>query len=321
MVLARVLDSWLMRLQRMGKVGIHAPSEGQEAVGVGTAYSLERDDWIFPLYRELPVYIARGVPLEEIINRYLANSQDPLKGSDFAVYGNIKYRIVPAPVAVGLNISVAVGFSLALKHKRSKEVVMNYFGEGATSKGEFHEALNFAGVFKAPVVFVCTNNQYAISTPFLRQTASTTVAEKAIAYGFQGVRVDGNDVVACYLAAKNAVDRARRGEGPTLLEAVTYRIGPHTTADDPARYRSDGEVEEWRRKDPIERIRRFLISENIWSVEDDRELWMKCEEMVKEALERCERIPPLNPSAILDNVYSTEPWHLAEQKKEFNQQL
>ncbi|MCS7110179.1 MAG: thiamine pyrophosphate-dependent dehydrogenase E1 component subunit alpha [Candidatus Caldarchaeum sp.] len=321
MVMARVLDSWLMKLQRMGKVAIHAPSVGQEAVGVGTAYALEDGDWVFPLYRELPVYVARKIPVREIVNRYLANSEDPLKGSDFAIYGNKAHRIVPAPIAVGLNISLAVGFSLAFKIRRSDAVVLNYFGDGATSKGEFHEALNFAGVFKAPVVFICTNNMYAISTHVSRQTAAETIADKAVAYGIEGVRVDGNDVVACFLAAKKAMEKARRCDGPTLIEAVTYRVGPHTTADDPSRYRDDEEVSGWKAKDPITRMKKLLVARGLWRHEDDEKLWKTCEEQIKAVLEECEKIPPLHPSVIFENVYGVEPWHLQEQKQDYSQQL
>lgn len=320
MVLSRVLDRFLLLLQRMGKVGIHAPSEGQEAVGVGTAYALRENDWVFPLYRELPVYVAMKVPVEEIINRYFANAADPLKGSDFAVYGNKAYRIVPAPIPVSLHIAPAVGFALALKLRRLGDVVVNFFGDGATSKGEFHEALNFAGVFKAPVVFVCQNNQYAISTPFSRQTAAETVSQKAVAYGFEGVRVDGNDVVACFVIAKNAVEKARRGQGPVLIEAVTYRIGPHTTADDPSRYRSEDEVERWRRVDPITRLKKYLIRSGLLTEEEDERLWRRCEERVREAVAACEKIPPLPVTAILENVFVEEPWYIAEEKEELSQQ-
>ncbi len=321
MVLSRVLDAWLMRLQRMGKIAIHAPSEGHEAAYVGTAYALDEEDWIFPLYREFPAYIARKVPLKEIINRQLANSMDPLKGHEFLIFGDVRHRIVPAPVPVSLHITPAVGFALAFKMTGRKNIVMNYFGDGTTSKGDFHEGLNFAGVFKAPIVFVCTNNQYAISVHISRQTASNTIAEKAVAYGFEGVRVDGNDVIACYLAAEKAVGKARMGGGPTLIEAFTYRIGPHTTADDPRRYRSIEEVNEWRAKDPIKRLKKFLVDSGIWSESEDSSLWNECEETVKKTIEECEKVPPLHYTAIFEDVYSSEPWHLTEEREEFIQQL
>ncbi|MEM2114627.1 MAG: pyruvate dehydrogenase (acetyl-transferring) E1 component subunit alpha [Candidatus Caldarchaeum sp.] len=319
MVYARVLDRWLMRLQRMGRIGIHAASGGQEAAGVGTAYALGENDWIFPLYRELPVFVARKVPISDIVNRNLSNRADPLKGRDFAVYGDIKYRIVPAPIPVAVHIPSAVGFALSLKYKKLSEVVINYFGDGATSKGDFHEALNFAGVFKAPIVFVCVNNQYAISVPVSRQTAVERLSVKAVAYGFEGVSVDGNDVVACYLAAKRAVEKARRGEGPTLIEAVTYRIGPHTTADDPSRYRDDEEVEMWRRRDPITRLRSHLLRRGLWSMDEDEKLWQTAEETIRKTIEECEKNPPLPPESILEDVYATPPWHLIEEKEEFSQ--
>ncbi|MEM2237433.1 MAG: thiamine pyrophosphate-dependent dehydrogenase E1 component subunit alpha [Candidatus Caldarchaeum sp.] len=316
MVMARILDAWLMRLQRMGLVGLHAPSEGEEAACVGTAYALEDEDWVFPLYRELPTYIARKVPIQEILNRHLQNSRDRLKGRDIAIYGDVRYNIVPAPVPVSLHTSSAVGFALAFRMKGERRVVMNYFGEGATSKGDLHEALNFAGVFKAPIVFVCVNNQYAISLPVTRQTAAPTIADKAVAYGFEGVRVDGNDVVACYLAAENAVEKARKGLGPTLLETVTYRLGPHTTADDPSRYRDKDEVEKWRAKDPIKRLKKFLVDRGMWSESDDRSLWAEYEETVRKTVDECIKVPQLPYTVIFEDVYASEPWHLAEERNE-----
>ena len=321
MVLSRILDGWLVRLQRMGLVGIHAPSEGQEAAMVGTAYALSADDWIFPLYRELPVFIARGVPVSSILDRALCSVDDCLKGRDFAVYGDIRYRIVPAAIPVGLNIAPAVGFALALKMKGEKQVVMNYFGDGATSKGEFHEALNMAGVFKVPVVFVCQNNQYAISTHVSRQTAAQTLAQKAVAYGFEGVRVDGNDVLACYTAAEKAVSKARGGGGPTLIEAFTYRLGPHTTADDPSRYRSREEETMWRARDPLKRFKNYLIRGGLWSEGDDRALYERLEKMVVEEVERVESKPKLHPSVILDDVYAVPPWYIDEEKQELLEDL
>ncbi|MEM4281393.1 MAG: thiamine pyrophosphate-dependent dehydrogenase E1 component subunit alpha [Candidatus Caldarchaeum sp.] len=321
MVMARILDAWLMRLQRMGLVGLYAPSEGQEAAYVGTAYALEDEDWVFPLYRELPTYIARKVPIQEILNRHLQNSGDRLKGRDIAIYGDVRYNIVPAPVPVSLHTSSAVGFALAFRMKGERRVVMNYFGEGATSKGDLHEALNFAGVFKAPIVFVCVNNQYALSLPVTCQTAAPTIADKAVAYGFEGVRVDGNDVVACYLAAEKAVEKARKGLGPALLETVTYRLGPHTTADDPSRYRNEEEVEKWRAKDPIKRLKKFLIDHGMWSGSDDRSLWAEYEETVRKTADECVNVPKLPYTVIFEDVYASELWHLAEERNELLEDL
>jgi len=316
MVLSRVLDRWLLSLQRMGRVAIHAPSEGQEAAFVGAAYALSEDDWVFPLYRELPVFIARKVTVEEILNRHFSNTADPLKGHDFAIYGDRKHKIVPAPIPVSLHIASAVGFAIALLIKGESGVVMNFFGDGATSKGDFHEAVNFAGVFKAPVVFVCVNNQYAISTHFTRQTAAASIADKAVAYGFPGVRVDGNDVIACYIVASEAVERARRRQGPTLIEAFTYRLGPHTTADDPSRYRSKEEEKEWRKNDPILRVKKYLTERGVWSESDDINLWESCEKKVREAIAICENNPLLPPTVIFEDVYAIEPWNIAEQREE-----
>lgn len=316
MVLARILDGLLVKLQRMGLIGIHAPSEGQEAAMVGSAYALTRDDWVFPLYRELPVYIARGVPVGSILDRALCNADDCLKGRDFAVYGDIRYRIVPAAIPVGLNIAPAVGFALALKMKDENLVVMNFFGDGATSKGEFHEALNMAGVFNAPIVFICQNNQYAISTHVSRQTAAPTIAVKAVAYGFEGVRVDGNDVLACYVVAERAVRKAREGGGPTLIEAFTYRLGPHTTADDPSRYRSKEEESMWRAQDPLKRFKTYLLGRGIWSEEEDRLLYERLGKIVYEDVEKARAKPALKPEVILEDVYASPPWYIEEERQE-----
>jgi len=321
MVVARRLDKWLMTLQRAGRVGIHAPAEGQEAAMVGSAHALEPGDWVLPSYREVPVYIARGVPISDILDRSLCNSADPLKGHDFAIYGDKRYHVVPASVPVGAIIPVAVGFAMAIMMRREKAVVMNYFGDGATSKGDFHEALNFAGVFKPPIVFFCQNNQYAISMHFSRQTAAKSIASKAEAYGIEGLRVDGNDVLACYLSARKAVEKARRGGGPTLIEAVTYRLGPHTTADDPSRYRPKEEEEEWRKRDPLSRFKLFLIARKLWDEEKDARLHEEVEDMLRVEVERAEQKPPLHPKVILEDVYASDPWYILDEKEELEESL
>ncbi len=321
MVRARIIDSWLLKLQRMGRVALHAQNKGQEAAAVGAAMALKREDWLFPSYRELGALLVRGMTEEEILDRALTTIDDPLKGSDFAIYGHRKYNIVPAPVPVANQIPHAVGAAIAAKIMGDPIVTMTFFGDGATSRGDFHAGLNFAGVFKAPVVFVNQNNQWAISVPLKRQTAAPSIAVKGIAYGVPGVRVDGNDAIAVYLVAREAVDRARRGEGPTLIEALTYRLGPHTTADDPTRYRSEEEVREWERKEPLRRMRLYLVRNGILSEEDAdriREEWEKrIEETVVKVLEK----PPLPPEVILEDVYSEPPWNLREQMEELRESL
>ncbi len=321
MVRARILDEWLLKLQRMGKVAIHAPNRGQEAAAVGASMALRREDWLFPSYRELGALLVRGMSEEEILDRALYNADDPLKGSDFAIYGHRKYNTIPAPVPVGNQIPHAVGAAMAAKIMGHDTVVMTFFGDGATSRGDFHAGLNFAGVFKAPVVFVIQNNMWAISVPLSRQTKAPTLAIKGVAYGVPGIRVDGNDVVAVYRVAVEAVNRARSGEGPTLIEARTYRLGPHTTADDPSRYRSEEEVKKYEKYEPIRRFRRYLIDRGLLDEEKDKELWEKWGEHTRKAIERSLEKPPLPVEVILEDVYSEPPWNLREQLRELRESI
>lgn len=321
MVRARILDDWILRLQRVGKVALHAPNRGQEAAAVGAAFALDKDDWLFPSYRELGAYLVRGLSEEEILDRAIANADDPLKGSEFAVYGNRKYNVVPAPVPVGSHIPLAVGAAIAAKIMGHRTVVMAIFGDGATSRGDFHSGLNFAGVFKAPVVLVIQNNQYAISLHVIRQTAARTLALKGVAYGVPGVRVDGNDVLAVFSAASKAVERARSGGGPTLIEALTYRMGPHTTADDPGRYRLQEEVKAFETLDPINRYRKYLINRGLLSESEDKRIWEEWSLKIEDVVKRCYNKAPLPPEVILHNVYSKPVWNLLEHMRELRESL
>ncbi len=321
MVRTRILDEWLLKLQRMGKVAIHAPNKGQEATMIGAALALREQDWMFPSYRELGALLVRGMSEEEIIDRAMANADDPLKGSDFAIYGSRDKKIVPAPVPVGNQIPHAVGFALAAKIMGDNIVVLTFFGDGATSRGDFHFGLNFAGLFKPPVVFVIQNNQWAISLPVRKQTAAPTLAVKGVAYGVPSIRVDGNDVLAVYSIAKEAVDKASSGEGPTLIESLTYRLGPHTTADDPKRYRSDEEVKRYEAKDPIPRFRRYLMYRGILNEDLDREIWGRWRDYIETVVRRCLSKPELPEEVIFEDVYSEMPWNLREQLEEFRESL
>jgi pyruvate dehydrogenase E1 component, alpha subunit len=321
MVRARILDDWLLRLQRVGKVALHAPNRGQEAVSVGAAMALDRGDWLIPSYRELGAYLVKGMSEEEILDRAIANIDDVLRGSEFAVYGKRSVNLVPAPVPVGNQVPHAVGAAMAAKILGHRTVVMTIFGDGATSRGHFHAALNFAGVFKAPVVFVVQNNQWAISVPARRQTASVTFAIKGVAYGVPSVRVDGNDVLAVYTASREAVERARRGEGPTLIEAVTYRMGPHTTADDPSKYRDPEEVKLFERLDPIARFRKFLYKKGVLDEDQDKRIWEEWGSRIEATVKKCYDKPPLPVDVILENVYSKPTWNLVEQHEELRESL
>lgn len=318
MLRARIFDEWMLKIHPMGRVSRFPPSTGQEAAMVGSAHALENTDWIFPTYREFPVFLARKVPLQELFNRMFANRLDVLKGHEITLYGNKDRRIVVACGAVAVMIPVAVGFAMALKYRKAREICIAYFGDGATSKGDFHEGVNFAGVFKAPIVLFCQNNQYAISLPVAKQTASESIAIKALAYGIEGIRVDGNDILAVYEATKQAAEKARRGEGPTLIEAYTYRIGPHTTADDPKAYRTDDEVKRWLPKDPIKRFRKYLENLGLWNEDKEQRFITEFKEELRRVTEEAERIEPPPPEAILEDTYSVMPWFLQEQLSEFN---
>ncbi|MEM4297312.1 MAG: thiamine pyrophosphate-dependent enzyme, partial [Nitrososphaerota archaeon] len=276
-------------------------------------YALRQSDWLFPTYRETGAYIARKVPLELLIARQLGTSLDPLKGHEVLLFGDRRYGIVTGPGPVAAHLCTSVGFALAAKYLGADTVVLAIFGDGATSKGDFGEGLNMAGVMRAPVVFLCQNNQYAISVPLSRQTASESIAVKARLYGFEGVQVDGNDVKACYSATLNAVEKARAGGGPTLIEAVTYRLAPHSTADDPSRYRSREEVEGWRMRDPIIRLKGWLESRGLWDEERDRQLHAEYEVLISRKIEEVEMTPPLHPRVMIEDVYAALPWYLLEE--------
>jgi TPP-dependent pyruvate/acetoin dehydrogenase alpha subunit len=224
-------------------------------------------------------------------------------------------RIVSVSSPVATQLPQAVGAAYAARMRGEKTAVIGYFGDGGSSTGEFHAAMNFAGVFRTPNVFFCSNNQYAISLPFEKQTASGSVAGKAAAYGFPGVRVDGNDVLAVYAVTRRALEDARKGNGPTLVEAVTYRMGAHSTSDDPTRYRSAEEVEEWRRKDPIRRFSAWLKVRGLLTDRDEASAEEEAREEVQRAVAECESAPPVPPESIVEDVYASLPWHLAEQRE------
>lgn len=307
MVFLRHLDQRALNLQRQGRLGTYPPYSGQEACQVGSALALEKTDWLFPSYRETAALIAFGVPPETALATWLGR-EDLARIPD-----DVNAFTVSIPIAS--QIPHAVGAAWAAKLKGEPDCALVYFGDGATSKGDFHEAVNFAAVFDAPVVLLCQNNRYAISVPFHRQTKTETVAEKAAAYGIPGVRVDGQDVLAVYKTVKAALDRARAGDGPTLIEALTYRYGPHTTADDPTRYRSAEELEAWQTKrDPITRFRSFLEKRSLWSEEQEQALQADVKERVAEVVAKLESAPPPDPSNLFTHMYAELPPHLIEQR-------
>jgi pyruvate dehydrogenase E1 component alpha subunit len=317
MVLTRVLDTRAMNLQRQGRIGFFVPSRGEEAVQIGSSYALKPEDWMVPAYREQGAALLRGFPLKALIAQLYGNKEDILKGRQMPNhFGNRSINFVTPSSPVGTQIPIAVGIAWAAKMRGDKIVSLVYFGDGATSQGDFHVAMNFAGVFKTPTVFLCKNNQWAISLPFTRQTASESIAIKAQAYGFEGVRVDGNDVLAVYAACKEAVEAARKGQGPALIEAVTYRMGPHSSSDDPTRYRTEEELEEWKQRDPILRFQLYLKAKGIWNEELEATVRQEAEDQVSEAIEWAEQAGPPPPESLFEDVYADMPWHLAEQRDE-----
>ncbi len=250
MVLARTFDQRALALQREGRLGTYPPITGQEAAQVGSAFALDPTDRVFPSFREMGVHLTLGYPVDRLY-QYWAGDERGQRAPE-------GLEIFPVCVSVGSHIPHAVGAAIAARYRKEEAVAVAYFGDGATSKGDFHEALNLAGVFRLPALFICQNNQWAISVPVKEQTAAVSLAQKALAYGIEGVQVDGNDVLAVYRATREALERARSGGGPTFIECLTYRMEDHTTADDAARYRPPEAVEAWKRKDPISRLERFL---------------------------------------------------------------
>ncbi len=316
MVRTRAADERALILQKQGTIAFYASSAGQEATHVGTAYGLREEDWVFPAHREQGVFITKGMSLHEIFAHFLSKASDPAKGRQMPGHlGTIRKRLVPLSSPVGTQIPQAVGCAMASKYKKKKEVTLVYFGDGGTSEGDFHSGMNWAGVFQAPVVFICVNNQYAISVPIHRQTATKTFAQKACAYGFEGYRVDGNDVIMTYVVTRQAIERARAGEGPTLIECVTYRYAPHSSADDDKRYRSTKEIEYWKKNwDPIQRMRNYLIGQGILTEEQTEALVREEKEQVQKVVEEVLKEPHPPLTSFLEDVYTHEIWILREEK-------
>ncbi|MER3601903.1 MAG: pyruvate dehydrogenase [Nitrososphaerota archaeon] len=324
MVTARVLDRQASILQRQGRMkGTYAFAEGQEATEAASAYALRPGDALFVNYRQLAALTARGVPLIKICAKFFANSGDPSKGRQMpAEFGFMDYNVPSAGAPVGSSITHAVGAAYAMKYLKRKDVALVYFGDGATSTGDFHVGANFAAVFDVPLILLCENNQYAISLPVSKQTKVTRLSVKAVAYGIEGFSVDGNDAIAVYKLTKYAAEKAREGGGPTMIEAITYRLSPHTTADDPlTKYRPKDEVELWKRRDPILRLSRYLASVNALSEQEDRELWARVEAQVKEAIKQAEALPPPPPRELITDVFGQVPWHLEEEFREIAEAL
>ncbi len=314
MLLGRRFDERMLILQRQGKLGTFAPVKGQEAQ-VGAAAALTSDDWIVTSFREAPVEIFRGKPLESILLSY----------SGYNEGGRLPDGLnqLPISIPVGTHMIHAVGIGYGMKYRGQNRVVATFFGDGATSEGDFYEALNFASVYQTPVIFFCQNNHWAISLPRSRQTHAKTLAQKALACDMPGLQVDGNDVLAVYRAAREAVERAQKGEGPTLIEMITYRISMHTTADDPKKYRTDEEVKEWEKRDPITRFEIYLRDRDLL---DDRKVQSIGEEVkaqISEAERRWSEVVAkgANPLDMFEHAYAELTPALREQREMLKREL
>ena len=310
MVLLRTFDSKAIALQRTGKLGTYPSTRGQEGTFVGIGAALQKSDVFVPYYRDVGTLIQRGVKLSDILLYW---------GGDERGNYSSSHEDFPYSVPVGSQPLHAVGIATAFKIRKQARAVLTVCGEGASSQGDFYEAMNVAGVWKLPVVFVVSNNQWAISVPRSAQSASQTIAQKAIAAGFSGEQVDGNDVIAVYERVSAALHKARENNEPTLLEIITYRQSDHTTADDASRYEPQGVREaEWK-KEPIERLKRYLIDTNAWSEEEEQILQTECATDIEQVVQDYLNTPPQAPESMFDNLYATLPENYVEQREHVRQ--
>jgi pyruvate dehydrogenase E1 component alpha subunit len=307
MVVSRVYDRKCSAMQRQGRLATYAPFEGQEAAQIGSVAALAPDDWLVATYRDAAAMWFHGYPM---VNLILGRTGDERGGQPPE-----EVNVLPPSITVGGHMIHAVGIGMGERIRQRDRVALTTFGDGATSEGDFHEAMNFAGVYRAPVVFLCQNNGWAISMPRDQQTASATIAQKADAYGLPGIQVDGNDLLAVFHAAAAAVARARAGEGATLIEALTYRIGPHTTADDASRYRRAVAVDEWRERDPLDRVRTYLTARGAWDVAWETGVEERAAALVEVAVAEAEALEPLGPGDIFDGVFAEPTDALIRQRR------
>jgi 2-oxoisovalerate dehydrogenase E1 component alpha subunit len=313
MVLIRRADQEALNLQRQGELGLWGQYLGQEATQVGAAMAMAPTDWIVPSYREFGMAMCRGIDPGEMLGYFRGLSHGP--------WDPPRYRFLPFTISVATQVPHAVGFAMGCRLDGSRDVVLCVFGDGATSEGDWHEAMNFAGVFRAPVVFLCQNNHWAISVPLNRQTAGS-IAERAQGYGFPGVRVDGNDVLAVFKATQSAAERARRGEGPTLVEAETYRMGAHTSADDPTRYRPEPELEQWKARDPIQRYETWLRREGVIDDAGVQAIAAEVEAVARAMRARVTTLPLPDPvEQLFGRVYRDPPAAFLREREEFQASL
>ena len=306
MVYTRILDQRSISLNRQGRLGFYAPTAGQEASQLASQFALEKEDFILPGYRDVPQMIWHGLPLSKafLFSRgHFAGNQIPED-----------VNVISPQIIIGAQYIQCAGVALGMKKNNVKAVAVTYTGDGGTSQGDFYEGINFAGAYKAPAIFIVQNNRFAISTPVEVQSASRTLAQKAVAAGIPGVQVDGMDPLAVYAVVKEARERAVNGEGPTLIETLTYRYGPHTMAgDDPTRYRTADLDNEWEKKDPLVRFRKFLEKKGLWSEEQENQVIEQAKEDIKQAIKEADNTPKQKVTDLITNMFETLPPNLEEQ--------
>ncbi len=314
MVQVREFDRRMLMLQRQGRIGFYGPILGQEAATVGSIAALEPRDWIFPALREGAAAMMRGLSLTEAINQLIGNGADRCKGRQMPCHYTFKEgNYYGMSSVIGTQISHAVGAAMAARLRGDDVVVLGYMGDGATSANDFHCGMNFAAVYKSPCILFCQNNQWAISVPIEKQHASATIAQKGRAYGMPCVRVDGNDVLAVYTATREAAERARAGDGPTFIEAVTYRRLGHSSSDDPTKYRDEAQVKAWEKKDPVDRFRAYLTGRKLWSEAQETALKERIQKAVNDAIAAAEASGPPADETLVTDVYATVTPQLKEQ--------
>ena len=310
MVYTRVLDQRSIALNRQGRLGFYAPTAGQEASQLGSQFALEKEDFILPGYRDIPQLIWHGLPLYQafLFSRGHYHGNQMPEG----------VRALSPQIIIGAQYVQAAGVALGMKLRGKKSVAVTYTGDGGTSQGDFYEGLNFAGAYQAPAIFIVQNNFFAISVPVEKQTAAKTLAQKAVAAGMEGYQVDGMDVLAVYAATKHAREKAINGGGPTLIETICYRYGPHTMAgDDPTRYRTEDLDSEWEKKDPLIRFRKFLESKNLWSEEEENKVIEQAREDIRAAIKQADEYPKQKVTDLINNMFEDLPYNLQEQLEEY----
>lgn len=305
MIKSRIIDTKALQYQRQGRMLTYAPNLGQEATQVGSISATSKSDWVAPAFRELGVWLHRDTPLYSIFLYWYGNELGSKTPEDV--------KILPVSIPIASQCQHATGLAYSIKFKKEDNVVITYLGDGGTSQGDFHEAMNFAAAKKLPVIFVIQNNQYAISVPRKKQSNSRTLAQKALAYDMPGILVDGNDIFAMRKITDEAVKRAKKGDGPTLIEAYTYRLGAHTTADDPTVYRDDEEVEKWKKKDPIDRMRKYLNREGLFSEEEEKQFRIEFEKYVGEEFKKVENSEEVKLEDVFKYTFRDMTKNLREQ--------